>query len=252
MDHAPSPAPASPPPGRLVTVALAIVIGVALVGFLVGTRPAAPPSRPDRGAERSGPPGLPGQTYTALQDRRFRSATTPAADWARLAAALPGWPAPVPATPAERAAAVAARLARRAFDGAPPVVPHVIDERSAAACLDCHGSGVAVGERLAPRSSHHPRANCTQCHVPGVRRPHDDGALPENAFVGKASAGKGPRAWLGAPPTIPHPTFMREQCASCHGPGGLAGLRTPHPQRGSCEQCHVPAAELSPSGGPPW
>jgi cytochrome c-type protein NapB len=250
MDHSPSPAP--PPPGKLATVALAIVIGLALVGFVVGTRPSPDHARPPRTAvDRAGPPGQPGQTYAELRDRRFRMATTPVADWASLAAALPGWPEPIPPTQAQRAAAVAARATRRAFDGAPPVVPHVIDERSVAACLDCHQDGVAVGERLAPRMSHHPLMSCTQCHVPGVRRPHDTGALPESTFAGRPSAGQGSRAWVGAPPTIPHPTFMREQCASCHGPGGLAGLRTPHPQRGSCEQCHVSAAELNPSGGPP-
>jgi len=37
---------------------------------------------------------------------------------------------------------------------------------------------------------------------------------------------------------------MREDCMSCHGPQGLFGLRTPHPDRPSCLQCHVPNAEL--------
>jgi cytochrome c-type protein NapB len=31
---------------------------------------------------------------------------------------------------------------------------------------------------------------------------------------------------------------------SCHGPNGLFGLRTPHPDRQSCFQCHVPEAGL--------
>jgi cytochrome c-type protein NapB len=37
---------------------------------------------------------------------------------------------------------------------------------------------------------------------------------------------------------------MRDDCMSCHGPQGLFGLRTPHPDRQSCLQCHVPNAEL--------
>jgi cytochrome c-type protein NapB len=68
--------------------------------------------------------------------------------------------------------------------------------------------------------------------------------IAENAFVGSVSPSKGSRAWPQAPPTIPHPTFMRNDCMSCHGPNGLFGLRTPHPDRQSCFQCHVPEAGL--------
>jgi nitrate reductase (cytochrome), electron transfer subunit len=52
------------------------------------------------------------------------------------------------------------------------------------------------------------------------------------------------RAFDGAPPTIPHSTLMRTDCLSCHGPQGLYGLRTPHPERQSCLQCHAPGAHL--------
>ena len=31
--------------------------------------------------------------------------------------------------------------------------------------------------------------------------------------------------YAGAPPVIPHPTWMRERCESCHGPRGRQGLR---------------------------
>lgn len=44
--------------------------------------------------------------------------------------------------------------------------------------------------------------------------------------------------------TIPHGTQLRSDCLSCHGPPGLVGLRTPHPDRQACVQCHAPNAEL--------
>ncbi|MFN7141654.1 MAG: hypothetical protein ACK4UN_20210, partial [Limisphaerales bacterium] len=69
-------------------------------------------------------------------------------------------------------------------------------------------------------------------------------ALALNEFIGFMSPGKGKRAYPGAPPTIPHPTAMRSDCMRCHGPNGVAGLKTSHPYRQSCTQCHAPSAEL--------
>ncbi len=153
-------------------------------------------------------------------------------------------------TEAERARALRERAGRRAYDGAPPLVPHPIAQDSAAACLTCHGPGLVIKDRVASKISHPPYASCTQCHVPSVgpRLPTRETALleplAENQFVGLSAPLKGARAWPEAPPTIPHSTRMRTDCLSCHGPQGLAGLRTPHPQRLSCLQCHAPAADL--------
>lgn len=154
------------------------------------------------------------------------------------------------ATDAERAQALAARAARRAFDGAPPVVPHPIAQDSSAACLACHGPGLAVKDKVASKISHASYSSCTQCHVPagGLGLPRAESALlaplAENQFVAAHPPLKGTRAWPQAPPTIPHSTLMRSDCLSCHGPRGLFGLRTPHPDRQSCVQCHVPDAGL--------
>lgn len=153
-------------------------------------------------------------------------------------------------TEAERALALRQRAARRAYDGAPPVVPHPIVQQSAAACLACHGPGLAIKDRVASKMSHALHASCTQCHVPSVGPgiPVEASALGEpitdNEFVGLTAPSKGQRAWAQAPPTVPHSTWMRSDCMSCHGPQGLFGLRTPHPDRQSCLQCHVPNAEL--------
>ena len=153
-------------------------------------------------------------------------------------------------TEAERALALRERAARRAYDGAPPVVPHPIAQDSAAACLACHGPGLVVKDKIASKMSHAAYTSCTQCHVPAVgpRIPVTDTALleplAENQFAGLNAPLKGTRAWPQAPPTVPHGTLMRSDCLSCHGPQGLYGLRTPHPDRQSCVQCHAPGAEL--------
>lgn len=153
-------------------------------------------------------------------------------------------------TEAERAQAISERAARRAFDGAPPVVPHPIAQDSSFACLACHGPGLVIKDKVASKMSHPPYTSCTQCHVPagGPELPVQVIALREplavNEFVSVAPPQRGTRAWPQAPPTVPHRTRMREDCMSCHGPQGLFGLRTPHPDRQSCLQCHVPNAEL--------
>lgn len=153
-------------------------------------------------------------------------------------------------TEAERALALRERAARRAFDGAPPVVPHPIAQNSAAVCLACHGPGLVIKDKVASKMSHATYTSCTQCHVPaggpGLLATGSELLAPiaENQFTGLAANLKGSRAWPKAPPTVPHSTLMRSDCMSCHGPQGLFGLRTPHPDRQACVQCHVPDAEL--------
>jgi cytochrome c-type protein NapB len=125
-------------------------------------------------------------------------------------------------------------------------VPHAIDQIGVPACLACHDRGMQVGALIARPMSHEPRASCVQCHVvsedprPGVITPPP----PVNTFVGLAAPNGGERAWDGAPPTIPHATRMRERCDSCHGVLGVVGMRSTHPWRASCTQCHAPSAAL--------
>jgi cytochrome c-type protein NapB len=153
------------------------------------------------------------------------------------------------ATEAERKAAVERRTSLRAYDGAPPVIPHGIDTLSSASCLSCHdknGNFVIAGKR--PAEISHPWVtNCTSCHVPadGLRQitePEATRLTVDNSFVGKRSAGPGPRAYGTAPPTTPHPVWMRQNCMSCHGPGREQAIRTSHPERHNCLQCHAPNA----------
>ncbi len=52
---------------------------------------------------------------------------------------------------------------------------------------------------------------------------------------------QGGRATPGAPPTIPHTLQLWENCLTCHaGSASRVEIRTSHPERPRCRQCHVP------------
>jgi hypothetical protein len=147
----------------------------------------------------------------------------------------------------------AARAARRAYDGAPPTAPHADFGASCAACHDADGQ--SVGERYAPPSPHvgtpqEPATErCRQCHAfvttSEVFVPNGFIGLPQNLR-------RGGRASPGAPPTIPHRLLMRENCVTCHaGPGARAAIRTSHPERPRCRQCHVPMGDAGAFPPPP-
>lgn len=143
-------------------------------------------------------------------------------------------PGPVLATetvgdPQRPARDLSTYYARRAYPGAPPVIPHTLEQ--AESCNTCHAAGgyVARFEAWTPVTPHAEFTNCRQCHVPA-----------DSAF----SATVGPPikrpAIPGGPPPIPHGLQLRENCAACHvGPAVPAPIRCTHPERESCTQCHV-------------
>lgn len=154
-------------------------------------------------------------------------------------------------TPEQLAAVLATRAERRAFDGAPPTIPHEIDQLSVAACMTCHSteSTLMIGTKRPATISHPYFSNCTQCHVPanGLRRFTEAEAarlVVGSSFQGRAPAGPGTRAYPGAPPTVPHALWMRQNCLSCHGAERAQSIRTSHPYRQNCLQCHAPDAAL--------
>ena len=149
-----------------------------------------------------------------------------------------------------RGRALDERQARRAYEGAPPVIPHPSTQLGPLACMACHDLGVRVGLRTAPPMSHEYRGACTQCHVsadnplPFSEREPEALAL-DNAFEGLShSVAAAPRLSAEAPPMTPHATHMRERCDSCHGAAGREGLSTDHAWRASCTQCHAASAVL--------
>lgn len=136
-----------------------------------------------------------------------------------------------------------ARAGRRAYDGAPPVIPH---QPLGGACTTCHTStGRAVpGVGTAPPNPHlhtpglGESSNCRQCHV--FQRTTD--TLVASDFQPfPQDPRKGDRLYIHAPPIVPHSVFMREDCAACHqGVAGRPEIRCTHPERLNCLQCHVP------------
>ncbi len=134
------------------------------------------------------------------------------------------------------------RAERRLFDGAPPVIPH---EQFSAGCVSCHNTeGLSVPDvGYSPPSPHVETvgmsaiSRCRQCHVQAGTTE----AFVANSFVGlRQDLRRGSRLTDQTPPVIPHQVFMRENCLACHtGPAAREEIRTTHPERVRCRQCHV-------------
>lgn len=160
----------------------------------------------------------------------------------------------------------------RAYPGAPPRVPHGLthEEYRRVSCNGCHerGGWVARFGAYAPVTPHPESTACLQCHVPPdelIGRPlpasprepvcrqcHLDPDAPGARFVASAWQSAswpelGRQAFPGGPTLIPHDVETRTNCVACHaGPAAVAEIRTDHPEREHCRQCHVPSA---PSAG---
>ena len=159
----------------------------------------------------------------------------------------------------------------RAYPGAPPRVPHGITaaEGRTSRCNTCHQRGGFAQrfEAYAPLTPHPELANCLQCHLAddalvGVALPGREpealcrqchvapsrrASLPPNTWQPGAWPAVGGARGTGSPPPIPHELTTRGNCLACHmGPAAVAEVRTPHPERANCRQCHV---ESGPGGG---
>lgn len=146
--------------------------------------------------------------------------------------------------PNDKLTALRQREQNRAYNGAPPTIPHAIEQQSDASCVACHNEGALTKSLRIPRMSHAFLTNCTQCHVESNPRHMQAAVFRDNEFAGLPAPTAGPRAFIGAPPQIPHSTWMRSDCMSCHGYAGRLGIRTTHPWRNSCQQCHTPSATM--------
>ncbi len=143
-------------------------------------------------------------------------------------------------SPEEKRMALHQRAINRAYNGAPPTVPHPVDQLSSASCTACHGEGWLSMSLRISKMSHGYLANCMQCHVENILGANQL-LVVANSFSGLPAPAGGPRAFPEAPPMVPHTTWMRSECLSCHGPTGLYGIRTTHPWRQNCLQCHAPS-----------
>jgi len=125
-------------------------------------------------------------------------------------------------------------------DGPPPVIAH---EDYGAACVKCHtleGRTVPGMGAISPLPHTDARTldRCVMCHVYAVV----EGTFRESAFVRPDFAPlTGTAGELDPPPTIPHRLVLRANCTACHaGEGADEAIRTDHPERERCTQCHVP------------
>jgi cytochrome c-type protein NapB len=143
---------------------------------------------------------------------------------------------------------------RRAFPGAPPIIPHeLFEDRTMGAknCLSCHRDGgfVPPFKAYAPVTPHPQLGNCRQCHVPNKEK----GTFRASTWEKIPGPAINREALAGGPPPIPHELQMRENCVACHaGPGAVAEIRTPHPERVNCRQCHVEASKNGPDEQAFW
>ena len=237
---------ATRPNVRLLQVGATIALALAFAGYAVGVR-----QIPSRAGGHVPAPRASAQlapSYGELRSlRRGVNANMYEGAVDALVPAESSTTGPGAQNEADRLQALAARALRRAYDGAPPSIPHSIDQQALPDCLSCHERGAKIAGKVAPRPNHPRYDSCTQCHVVSNDPRPGRGPVPpltDNTFVGLSSPERGERAWPGAPPTIPHSTWMRVQCSSCHGPSGKHGIKTSHPYRQSCTQCHAPSAAL--------
>ncbi|MDH3272333.1 MAG: hypothetical protein OEN56_13420 [Gemmatimonadota bacterium] len=254
--------PADPPPIRLVdivTIVSVMIAAVVVAGRIVGP--------PDALWPEPGP----------LGGEAFRGPIAAEADIFRVTAeGLSVAPDFVDDRAGHvRSVEIYRRL--RAYPGAPPRVPHGLtdEEYRRGTCNLCHerGGWVARFGTYAPVTPHPQYGACLQCHAArdelvGVALPsgpadvvcaqcHVDPDAQPGLFVasdwrGAAWAETDLRAMPESPHRIPHRIEGRGNCLACHaGPAAIAEIRTDHPERVNCRQCHVPTGDASGLPMPP-
>lgn len=147
----------------------------------------------------------------------------------------------MPVQPGVKARSLQAYYALRAYAEAPPVIPHEVDAEIAQTmnCNVCHAQGGYAPKfnAYAPVTPHPQYENCMQCHVESG----DDPLFAQTAWQRARPPQVRRSALPGGPPPIPHTLQLRDNCLSCHaGPAAVAEVRTTHPERVNCVQCHVP------------
>lgn len=245
------------PARRLAVLAAFAAFATGVSGYFMGLRQSGPRadavSTPVIQAAAPVPDGVPvAPNYSGLRTHAHQ----PNAAWqprvSDLAPAPNSWEGAPALSPQQQAEKRQLRESRRAFAGAPPVVPHPVNQQNSASCLACHGKTTRVAGLSVPQISHPAYTNCLQCHAAGTgptstwERPSEEFATPllDNSFSGVNAPRPASRAFVGAPPVMSHPLWMRQNCISCHGAGGSSAIKPDHAARQNCVQCHATNSAL--------
>lgn len=133
----------------------------------------------------------------------------------------------------------------RQYLGSPPPIPHPLVEEiksmegKKVSCLACHFQGgfVQKFQAYAPITPHPQFSNCLQCHVPQKTKT----LFKKIIWKSMAAPKLNQRGIAMGPLIIPHSLNLRGNCLSCHGgAAAVKEIRTTHPERRNCRQCHVP------------
>lgn len=235
---------------RGINLLLVTVAALALIGFIVGLDYGVPSHEsaatllPDEPPMTGDQAVVPATTYARMRSLRAEAGPRSRSSLDPLRPVEPdALVAPTPTTE-QKLRSLQTRSERRAYNGAPPVIPHAVDQLGADSCLACHAAGIELEGRTARLAPHPHYENCLQCHAPPPPATLGAADPPQNRFDGVAAPFEGERAWVGAPPVVPHTTWMRSECLACHGSTGWPGMETTHPWRQNCLQCHAPSARL--------
>ena len=157
------------------------------------------------------------------QDRALDYAAMAAAPKARRTLARVLWPPGVPRRPARHPASGRRRPERRRGLSRLPRRRRL-------------GSEI---RRLYPRG-----AASRAPELPPVPRSRVHAGRPDHRVEHERAVADPWRRAAGSPPPIPHALQMRENCLACHaGPGAVLEIRSTHPERWNCRQCHALGAE---------
>jgi nitrate reductase (cytochrome), electron transfer subunit len=250
---------------RYSTIVLVSIICMSVVGYFVGLYRGIPSPASQRTsglptdsgtahAQNESTPGSPEMMQAVAYAEIPTAMNSPTGRFHAAAKSLPMLPsqahydlfAEIKPSADDKETSSKKRATRRAYNGAPPIIPHAVQNTNDSACYACHSKGMQMGGLKASVMSHPFLANCVQCHAPPPPAPFQaiDSEVASD-FVGLPAPKAGERASPGAPPTIPHSQWMRENCLACHGgPRGWAGMESTHPWRTNCTQCHAPSAVL--------
>ena len=149
--------------GAALQIGFALILGVAVLGFFVGTGDGEDLRNPlvTHGVADEEVTPAPGAmpSYAMIRGKGRGQDS----DWASERKALSAGGSGEALV--GKTAALTDRAANRAYDGAPPTIPHPVRQRAAAECLACHEDTFSVRGKSASAMSHAEYASCTQCHV---------------------------------------------------------------------------------------